>query len=101
MPGDDKGLLSEVTTVGKSHNWQRGLHAAIGLCTESAELLDAFKKELYGKNKPLRPENIREECGDVLFYLQLMMDAFGFTLRDILKDNVVKLANRYIDKFET
>ena len=28
------------------------------------------------------------------------MKAHGFTLRDILKDNVVKLANRYIDKFE-
>ncbi|CAB4150378.1 NTP-PPase_u4 domain containing protein [uncultured Caudovirales phage] len=85
---------------GKPHNWQQSLHGSIGLCTEAAELLDAHKKELYGKNKPLRPDNIREECGDVFFYLHLVMKAHGFTLHDILKDNVVKLANRYIDKFE-
>ncbi len=84
-----------------AYHQQRALHGAIGLCTESAEILDAFKKQLYGKNKPLRPDNIREECGDVFFYLHLVMKAFGISLHDIIKDNVVKLANRYIDKLET
>lgn len=81
-------------------NWQRGLHAAIGLSTEAAEILDAHKKELYGKQRPLSPANIREECGDVMFYLHLLMDAYGFTLRDVIADNVSKLANRYIEKFD-
>ena len=93
-------LQRDVEFTGKSHNWQRALHGAIGLCTESTEVLDAFKKELYGKHRPLRPDNIREECGDVFFYLFLVMDAMGIDLRAILKDNIVKLANRYIDKFE-
>lgn len=84
----------------KTHNWQRGLHAAIGLSTEAAEILDAHKKELYGKQRPLSPANIREECGDVMYYLHLLMDAYGFTLRDIIADNVSKLANRYIEKFD-
>lgn len=84
----------------KPHDWQRALHGSIGLCTESAELLDAFKKELYGKNKPIRPDNIREECGDVFFYLFLVMSAMGMDLRAILQDNVIKLANRYIERFE-
>jgi NTP pyrophosphatase (non-canonical NTP hydrolase) len=84
---------------GKTANWQRGLHGAIGLVTEAAEIMDAHKKELYGKNKPLNPLNIREECGDVFFYLFLVMDAYGISLKDILQDNVVKLANRYMDKF--
>ena len=88
-----------VQQPGKAHNWQRGLHAAIGLSTEAAEILDAHKKELYGKQRPLSSANIREECGDVMFYLHLLMDAYGFTLRDIIADNVSKLANRYIDKF--
>lgn len=86
--------------AGKSHDWQRALHGSIGLCTESAELLDAFKKELYGKNRPLRPDNIREECGDVFFYLFLVMSAMGIDLRTIIQDNVVKLANRYIERFD-
>lgn len=84
----------------KYQGWQRGLHAAIGLSTEAAEILDAHKKELYGKQRPLSSANIREECGDVMFYLHLLMDAYGFTLRDIIADNVSKLANRYIDKFD-
>ncbi len=91
---------SLVRSEGKPHNWQRGLHAAIGLSTEAAEILDAHKKELYGKQRPLSPANIREECGDVMFYLHLLMDAYGFTLRDIIADNVSKLANRYIEKFD-
>lgn len=85
----------------KDRSWQQGLHGSIGLCTESAELLDAFKKHAYGKNKPIRPDNIREECGDVFFYLHLVMKAFGLSMHDILRDNVVKLANRYLEKFET
>jgi NTP pyrophosphatase (non-canonical NTP hydrolase) len=85
---------------GMAYTWQRALHGSIGLCTESAELLDAFKKELYGKNRPVRPDNIREECGDVFFYLFLVMDACGLDLRAILADNVVKLANRYIERFD-
>jgi len=89
-----------VSVPNKSHNWQRGLHAAIGLSTEAAEILDAHKKELYGKQRLLSPANIREECGDVMFYLHLLMDAYGFTLRDIIADNVTKLANRYIEKFD-
>lgn len=84
----------------KTHNWQRGLHAAIGLSTEAAEILDAHKKELYGKQRPLSSANIREECGDNFFYFYLLMSAYGLTLRDIIADNVSKLANRYIDKFD-
>lgn len=84
----------------KTHDWQRALHGSIGLCTESAELLDAFKKELYGKNRPIRPDNIKEECGDVFFYLFLVMSAMGIDLRAILQDNVIKLANRYIERFD-
>ena len=77
----------------------RSLHGAIGCVTEAAELLDAHKKMIFGKNKPLSEGNIKEECGDLFFYLFLVMDAHGITLKDVIADNVVKLANRYIEKF--
>lgn len=76
------------------------LHGAIGLCTESAEILDALKKNFYGKQKPYSPMNIKEELGDAFFYLFLIMKSQKLTLRDIISDNVVKLANRYIEKFD-
>lgn len=76
------------------------LHGAMGCVTESAELLDALKKNFYGKRKPYSTMNIKEECGDLFWYLTLVMSSQGITLQDIISDNVVKLANRYIEKFE-
>ena len=90
--------LRPIAEGGKSKQWQRALHGSIGLCTESAELLDAFKKELYGKNKPLERSNIIEECGDVFFYLHLVMSAMNTDLHAVLYENVVKLAQRYVEK---
>jgi NTP pyrophosphatase (non-canonical NTP hydrolase) len=90
---------------GKSQGFQMALHAAMGLVTEAGEFLDNFKKDLYGKNRPMRPDNAREELGDLLYYMALAirgLQSMGYNInfRDIIKDNVVKLANRYIDKFE-
>ena len=77
-----------------------GLHGAIGLVTEASEILDAYKKDMFGKRRPVRPDNIKEECGDIFFYLTVVMRAYDINLADIIRDNVVKLANRYIEKFE-
>lgn len=84
-----------------SHQLMRGLHAAIGLATESGEVLDAYKKMMFGKQRPIRQDNIKEECGDLFFYLHLLLDAYGLSLKDIIAHNVEKLANRYIERFET
>lgn len=93
-------FIAQGAPAGRSRGWQRGLHGAIGLSTEAAEILDAYKKDMYGKNRPLSPLNIKEECGDALYYLTLLLDAYGLTLRDVVQDNVIKLANRYIEKFD-
>lgn len=46
------------------------LHFAIGLSTESAEILDQIKKHVY-YNKPLDIINLEEELGDCLWYIAL------------------------------
>lgn len=97
---DNGGFSSAAPGEMYSKAFTEGLHGAIGLVTEAAEILDAYKKDMFGKRKPLRPENIKEECGDILFYLTVVMRAYDISLKDIIKDNVVKLANRYIEKFE-
>lgn len=84
----------------ETESFQNGLHAAMGLVTESGEILDAYKKNMYGKRKQIRDDNIREECGDIFYYLHALMVAYDITLRDIVADNVIKLANRYIERFE-
>lgn len=73
---------------------ERSLHAAVGIAGESGEILDAIKKTwIY--NKPLDRENVLEECGDLLFYLQALLAHNGFTMQDARDHNIAKLAKRY------
>lgn len=102
QPGE---IIALPNHEGKSHGFQMTFHAAVGIVTEAGEFLDNFKKELYGKNRPMRPDNAREELGDLFYYMTLAirgLNAMGYKIefRDIIKDNVVKLANRYIEQFE-
>lgn len=88
----------------KPHGFQMLLHASLGLVTEPAEIADAIKKDLYGKNRAVQTDNIVEALGDLLYYIVLTIRALRemgvkIELRDVLKDNVKKLANRYIEKF--
>lgn len=76
----------------------RLLHAAIGLSTESGELLDALKKRIfYGKDLDL--VNIKEELGDLLWYLLIALDAIDCSMVDCMKTNIAKLKERYPNKF--
>lgn len=73
------------------------LHGAVGVSGEGGELLDAVKK-MWIYNKPLSPEvveNIKEECGDALFYIQLICNVLGCTLQDLINGNIEKLCKRY------
>jgi len=75
------------------------LHAAIGIATESGELLDAIKKQLfYGKS--LDRTNIKEEVGDLLWYIALLCHSQGWSFEEIMLLNIEKLKARYPDKFE-
>ena len=76
----------------------RQLHAVIGLCTESAELLDQMKKHIYYK-KPLDYENLFEEVGDLMWYTAILCDASNFDFDKILDANIAKLKARYGEKF--
>jgi len=76
----------------------RKLHAAMGCCTESGELMDAVKKHiLYGK--PIDEVNLQEEAGDMFWYCALLADAVGFSFEDTFEKNIAKLKARYPNKF--
>jgi NTP pyrophosphatase (non-canonical NTP hydrolase) len=74
------------------------LHAAMGICTESGELMDALKKHLiYGK--PIDNVNVQEEAGDLFWYVAILADAFNFTFEDTMEKNIAKLKARYPNRF--
>ncbi|QEG12336.1 putative pyrophosphatase [Klebsiella phage vB_KaeM_KaOmega] len=89
----------------ESHNFYldavgpRLIHASMGLVTEAAEFQDALKKSLF-YGKPLDTTNLKEEMGDLLWYLALAMDALN-TDFDAEQDRVIrKLKARYPSKFD-
>jgi NTP pyrophosphatase (non-canonical NTP hydrolase) len=70
------------------------IHMAMGISGEAGELLDTVKKAAIYR-KPYDKENVLEECGDVLFYVQGMLNSFGFTLQEAINANIEKLSVRY------
>lgn len=74
------------------------LHAAMGICTESGELMDALKKYLF-YGKPIDDTNVNEEAGDLFWYIAILADAFGFTFESSMEKNIAKLKARYPNRF--
>lgn len=70
------------------------LHMAVGISGESGELLDAIKKHVIYQ-KPLDRENVKEEIGDLLFYVSNLLQSTGFSFEDVLRHNIDKLSVRY------
>lgn len=78
----------------------RLMHGAVGLATESGEILDALKKFAF-YNKPLDRVNIIEELGDIMWYCAILADELGVTFEEIMDKNIRKLKKRYPEKFDT
>lgn len=76
----------------------RPVHAAMGMETEVGELMDQLKKHIF-YNKPLDEQNLREEVGDLLWYVALMCDCFNWKIEDVMAAVIRKLRTRYPNKF--
>lgn len=70
------------------------LHMAVGISGEAGELLDAVKKAVIYR-KPLDIANVREECGDLLFYITGILSSIGSNLDEVIAENAAKLSLRY------
>lgn len=70
------------------------MHAAVGIAGEAGEVVDAVKK-FWVYNKPLDTENLKEELGDIMFYMQKLCNMYGWDLADIQYANEEKLRKRY------
>lgn len=86
-PGQD--IVKEITPM-DAHR----LHMAVGISGEAGELLDAVKKAVIYR-KPLDVANVKEECGDLLFYITGILDSIGSNLDEVIAENMGKLSKRY------
>lgn len=78
------------------HQLQNGL---MGLCGEAGECIELLKKHLF-QGHPLDEAALKEELGDVFWYLAEAASALTLWLDDIAEANLEKLRRRYPEGFE-
>ena len=74
------------------------INSVMGLCGESGEVIDHVKKWL-AQGHPLNKEALKEELGDVAWYLAEAASALDLSLEEIAQANLNKLKKRYPDEF--
>jgi len=77
---------------------QRLVVSALGLAGEAGEFANLVKK-MTAHGHPFDPESLKDELGDVLWYLAEAATAVGLNLEDIASQNVDKLIKRYPEGF--
>lgn len=94
----ESSQFNDLTCNGTPYSKERLIHACFGMQTETAEFTDAVKKSLF-YGKPLDIVNLKEELGDLMWYIALAMDELGtdFELESLRV--ISKLKARYADKF--
>ena len=77
---------------------RRAMHGAIGMADEAGEVLSIIKKAVfYGKglaHDELR-DAVKDEAGDVLWYMSILLSELDLTFEEVMKYNVEKLKSRY------
>lgn len=73
-------------------------HMILGMQTEIGEFADPYKKHwAYGKE--LDKTNVKEELGDLMWYIACMCEFNGWDLEQICQTNIEKLQARYPEKY--
>jgi NTP pyrophosphatase (non-canonical NTP hydrolase) len=70
------------------------IHLAIAITSEAGEFADAVKRHVIYE-KPLDIDNLKEELGDLEFYLQAAYQTTGLSRDEVLRANELKLEERY------
>ena len=100
---DSKDFIKDAikTESNQFHNVDpRIIHAVSGLVTEAAEMQDALKKSMfYGKELDI--VNLKEESGDILWYLAILFDELDTDFETEMARVIKKLKTRYPDKFNS
>lgn len=91
-------LEAKRTCPSLATNSQDLIHMALGMQTEAAEISDVFKKKL-AYDKDIDWVNVKEEVGDLMWYIANLCNMNQWNLEDILDTNINKLRVRYPKKF--
>lgn len=69
-------------------------YSFIGLAGETGECLEWYKKSILRHDTRFSEEDLKNELGDVLFYLTRITKFYNWTLKEIMETNINKLVER-------
>lgn len=75
-------------------------NACLGLSGEVGEVNDMIKKWIFHEHT-LDEMELKKEVGDIMWYIALICDSFGWTLDEVMELNIEKLKKRYPDGFSS
>ena len=75
------------------------INAVMGLNGESGEVIDLVKKHLY-QGHDLDLDKLKEELGDVAWYIAETCEALDLKMSDVLSENIDKLKKRFPEGFD-
>lgn len=75
------------------------INASLGLSGEVGELNDMIKKAVFHEH-PIDRVKVEKEIGDIMWYVALMCEGFGFDMNEMMEMNIAKLMTRYPDGFD-
>ena len=96
---DIKEITQKLVDFRNERDWKqfhnpKDLAAALSI--EASELLECF---LWKNSEEGSEERVREELADVFAYAFLMAEHYGFDVKDIVLDKIVKNGEKYpVDK---
>ena len=89
-----KSIEKPSDTISLDPLHKRQIHAAMGMAGETGETVDIIKKHvIYGKELDIT--KVVEECGDVLYYMAVLLDSVGSNIPEAMQKNYEKLSARY------
>lgn len=98
MNFDEYQTLAERTEKPLPTMKERLVHAGLGLATETGEVLTEVKRAaIYGKAVDI--SHIKEELGDILWYIALAANAMDVSLSAIAEANISKLRARFPEAY--
>lgn len=76
------------------------LHGILGIATEASELTEALEHSLLTGDE-LDTGKVVDECGDLLWYMAMVLRVVGKDFDEVMERNINKLKLRFPDKFTT
>jgi len=73
-------------------------YCCMKLCEESGEISSLFSK-YYFHGKEFNKEKLKEEIGDLFYYIAAVSNTNGFNLSEIATFNIEKLRKRHGEKY--